>query len=242
MLDINKISHTGAFDEAWKKEKRGKFSASLFGKLFGKKFDSAKGDFGQTAITYIESMAGEKVTGQPAKHEFSNVYTDSGNAMEQEAIKYFCKVMNKEVLRPAGRFDSHTLIHHDDYCCCTPDALICMAPKERLFTENGLEVKVAPLETKCPPVLHRFIKLYKCKTPKMLKDTEWDYYWQVIFQMICTGSLIGYFAAYNPHFPNPMRIIEFKKMELAEDFKLANATLHHAKKLYDKTIEELKTL
>lgn len=239
MLEISKISYIDAYGEAWKKERRGKISASLASKLVGDNSD--KGKFKQTAITYIEGLAGERITGTAAKADFHTDYTDYGNSMEMEAIEYFCKVKGKSILRGSENGDSHKLIHLDDYVCCTPDALVLMAKNEKdIFDETGTKMKVAPLETKCPPVLHRFIKLYKCTTPLELKDTAPDYFYQVILQMVCCNSLLGYFAAYNPNFPEgkKMRIIEFKKMELVDEFKKFQKTLDYAKK----EIQEIEKL
>src|SRR6185312_10501432 len=103
------------------------------------------------------------------------------------------------------------------------------------------KLKVIPFEGKCPPVHHRFIKLYKCVTPIQLKHTEPIYFWQVITQMSFCGSIIGYFGAYNPLFPNG-RLIEFRQAELMDEFKKFNGTLLHAKIELEKTVKLLNNI
>jgi hypothetical protein len=228
VLDLDKISNIDAHGEEWKKLRRGRFTASLIGKLISEK--SHEGRFTLQAMTYIESIAGEHITGTPAKADFRTDYTDWGEATEAEAIACFQQMTGKQVLRNTDRMDTHRLIIEDEFSACTPDALVCMAKEQHIFDETGTKLKVAPLETKCPAVLSRFIKLYRCLTPSDLKKVEPLYYWQVLTQMLFCGSLIGYFGAYNPHFPVKMRIIEFKQMDLTDDIKKLKATLQHAKK------------
>jgi hypothetical protein len=235
MLSIKKISHFDAYMEQWKKERLGKFTASMIGKLVSQ--NSHKGVFSAGAITYIECVAGEILTGKPAKAEFHTDYTDYGNATEAEAITYFQKVKGFNVLRDTERMDTHRLIINDEFTACTPDALIAMVPEKNLFDPTGEFIKVAPLEVKCPPVLHRFIKLYKCNTPQDLKNTEPLYYYQALSQLSFVDSLIGYFGCYNPDFPTKGKIIEFKKIELTEDLKNLNMTIDYAKKEVIKIIK-----
>lgn len=128
------------------------------------------------------------------------------------------------------REDTHRLIKFDEYTACTPDALVAMTTEARLFQEGDRRVNVAPLETKCPPVLHRFIKLFRCKTPQELKKVMPDYYYQVMFQMICCESLKGFFAVYHPKFPVKMRVIQFNKIDMRDEFKKFANTLAFAVK------------
>lgn len=238
MLNINKISMDDAYMEGWRKARLGKLTASTNYKLISE--DSHKGKLTAGAITHIEGIAGEIITGQPAKREFFNEDVNYGNAMEAEAVADFEKATGRVVFRDPNRGDTHRLIIHDEYSACTPDALVCLAPLESIFDETGEKLKVATFETKCPPIHHRFIKLYKCTTPEMLKAAQKEYYWQVLTQMHHCDSLMGFFSCYNPSFPNPRRIITFKKSLLVDDFKKLNDTLYYAKQELIKTVELLK--
>jgi len=232
MLDITHISHTSVYNEDWRKARLGKITASMFGCIIGK--DIEKGIINQTGITYLEGLAGEIITQRPAQEEFFTNATNHGNAYEPEAIEYFANQLGMFPLRNSERGDSHRLIIHDEYSGCTPDALLSKeSDVNKLFDTSGNFIKVTPLETKCPPVHHRYIKLFKCKTPHDLKIVEPKYYWQVITQMVFCGSINAYFGAYNPFFTVKGRLIEFKQLELMQDIKL----FHNALSL---ATEELK--
>jgi hypothetical protein len=237
MLELSKISHSSVYTEDWIKQRLGKITASQFGKLIGEK--SELGVFTKTAITYIEGLAGEIVTGKRAQEEIFTNSMDYGNAMEPECINYFCGQLEMFPLRNVDANDTHRLIINDNYSGCTPDALLSKCQDtNKLFDETGTKIKVIPFEGKCPPVHHRFIKLFKCENPMQLKYAEPIYYWQVITQMSFCNSLIGYFGAYNPSFPNG-RLIEFRQVDLMADFKKFIGTLHYAKIELEKTVNLL---
>jgi hypothetical protein len=236
MLELSKISHTTVYNDDWRRQRAGKITASPFGKLIGEK--SHLGIFPQTAITYIEGLVGELLTGLPAQEEFFNNATNHGNATEPEAIVYFANQLGMFPLRNADQGDTHRLILNDEHSGCTPDALLSKYQDvSKLFDETGTKIKVTPLEVKCPPIHHRFIKLFKCETAFQVKKTEPLYYWQVITQMIFCDSLNAYFGVYSPFFPIPGKLIEFKQVELMEDIKKFNLTLHYAKLELEKTLK-----
>lgn len=237
MLPIERISHTITHSEDWLKQRLGKITASKFGVIIGEKSD--KGIFTSGAITHLENLAGEIDTGQPSQDEFFTKDTDWGNAHEPEAIQYFAKQLNLNVVKNS-RGDSQHLIVLNEKAGATPDALLTKHNEENIFDETGTKMKVFTLETKCPPKHHRYIKLFKCKTPQDLKKTESIYYWQVIFQMLCCDTIVGYFGAYNPNFSIKGRLIEFKKIDLIDDFKKAKLTLDFACKEIDNILNLFK--
>ena len=239
MLEISKISHVAVFEDEWRRMKYGKVSASKFGLLISK--DSDKGEFTKSALTYIEGLAGEILTGKPAQTEFFNEDTDHGNATEPQAIEHSAKLLGLNILRNSERGGTNRLIINDEYSGCTPDALLSKyADIKKIFDETGNFIKVEPLEVKSPSKHHRFIKLFKCNTPQQLKETESIYYWQVITQVQFCGSLVGHFGCFNEDFPVPGKVITFRKAELMEDFKKFNKTLHFAKLELQRTVELLK--
>lgn len=239
MLSIDKISHTAVYSEDWHKERLGKITASRIGELMSAK--SHDGKFTQTALSYLEDLAGEVISSRPAKDEFFTDATNHGNAHEPEAVSYFVSVIKKQVLRNDNG-DTHRLIKHNAFCACTPDALVCEFEDEKMiFDSTGTKINVFPLEVKCPLVHNRFIKLFRCKEPFDLLKAESDYFYQVISQIYFCGTLKGYFAAYNPYFEHKMRIIEFRKIYLREEFDRLEKTITHATNLLQTIIQELKT-
>lgn len=235
MLDIKKIAayDSSLTDAEWLAARVGHLSASEIGRLMSAK--SHKGVFTKGAISYIQGKAGEVVTGKPAKEPFHNANTDWGNATEAEAIDFFCAEIGRPALRNSERGDTRFLIIQDEFLSATPDALVCDTTLERIFNAEKTHLKVSPLEIKCPPILHRFIKLYNCKTSADLKQTEPLYYYQVLSQMIFCESLTAFFACYHPDFPKKMGSIVFNKIDLVDEVKRVNQTLYYAK-------EEMKKL
>lgn len=240
MLDISRISHVAVFENEWRKQKFGKISASKFGLLVSK--DSDKGVFTKSALTYIEGLAGEIITGIPAQEEFFTDATDHGNATEPEAIDYTASLLGLNILRNSERGGTNRLIIIDEYSGCTPDALLSKYENDKIFDETGGFIKVDPLEVKSPAKHHRFIKLFKCNTPQDLKNTEPLYYWQVITQMMFCNSLVAHFGCYNSSFPVPGKAITFRKMQLMEDVKKFTNTLHFAKLELKRTVEMMKPI
>lgn len=239
MLDINKISHVAVYEKDWRKAKLGKISASKAGLLIGEK--SHLGIFTKNAMTYIDGLAGEILTGEPAQEEFFTDATEHGNANEPAAIEYNAGLIGLNILRNSERGGTNRLIINDEYSGCTPDALLSKFENEKIFDSTGEFLKVDPLEVKSPKKHHRFIKLRKCKVPLDLKKAEPIYYWQVITQLCFCDSLNAYFGCYNDSFPVPGSYIHFKKIELMDDIKIFNATLIHAKREIIKTVEMLKS-
>lgn len=231
MLDVRKIFTGAVLEEDWHRHRLGKVSASSFGKLISDK--SHLGIFSKGAITYLEKLAYERINQKRASVDFRSDATDYGNAYEPDSIEYFQEVTGRQVLKNEERGDTHRWVDYNDYAGCTPDALIALAPLKSIFDDSGYYLKVATGETKSPPV--HFLKYYKCLTPEDLKKVHKDYYWQKIFQMICCDVLLGFWWAYHPDFngEKQIRIIEFKKMALIEDFRKAKLTLDFA-------IEEIK--
>lgn len=234
MLELTKISHVAVHREDWHKQRLGKITASQIGRLKG---DNAhEGKFTIGGITYIEECANEIITGEAYREEIFTKDIEWGNAHEIEAIQHFLSITGLSVLRNDDSWDTHRFIVHDEVFGATPDALIPVNPN-KLFNDEGTAINVRTLEVKSPR--KKFVKFYKCKTPADLLKAEPTYYYQVLAQMSFCGAAIGYWACYHPAFKNKMRIIEFKKVEMTDEFKKFNAMCAHAKQELLKTIQLL---
>jgi hypothetical protein len=236
MLEISKITTTVTHKEDWLKARLGKITASQAGKLIGEKSD--KGIFKQTALSYLDGLCHEIITGERYQEEFFTNATNFGNANEPFAVEHFCKLLGKSPMINPETKDTHRLIVLDEYCGLTPDALLPLYNDvNKLFDETGTKIKVSPLEVKCPP--KNFLKLYRCETPAQLKIVEPIYYWQVMFQMYGCNSLNAYFGVYHPSYPK-QRLIQFKQIELIADIKFLKNTLDFAKLELQKTVNLFK--
>lgn len=238
MLDTTKLETIPAYSPEWKRKRLGKITSSNFGKLIGD--SSHKGKFTDGAHSYIDGIIGEILTQEPARNEFNSAATDYGNAEERFAIEYFEQFTGKAILRHTDTDDTHRLVHYDDFTSCTPDALVALTSKDRIFDETKTKLKVAPLEVKAPPVHQNFMKLYKCETALQLMAVHKLYFWQVLTQLIFVDSLIGFFLPYNEKFPNRGRVITFKKSELVKEIAIAKQTLHYAQEEIKKGLNYFK--
>jgi hypothetical protein len=165
------------------------------------------------AMSYIYQKAGESITNQVADMEdqIEDENTTWGLMYEPEALSKFQSVMGVKYLA------TQKLISNEKkQFSSTPDAI--WIHNECL---SGEEYNVSTAEVKCPRKYHKFFPLHACKTPQQLKDFSKHYYWQVLDQMDNCGSAVGYFVCYHPLFPpaTNMRIIEFRKIDLWDDFK-----------------------
>jgi len=208
MLHKDHICKVDAYTPEWHQLRLGRFTSSRIHCLMGEQ------PFTQGAMTYIYHKVGEKVTGRTTAEDeiIEDENTVWGNQYEPEAINKFGVKMGLEflavqklILAPEKQFSS------------TPDAIWVKG-----ICKNENEYNVRTVEVKCPRKYHKFIPYYMCETPAQVKKINNVYYWQTLDQLDNCGSAVGYLAFYHPLFPpeSNMRIIEFNKMELWDDFKL----------------------
>lgn len=236
-IPIENISPVMVHKDEWRRNRLGKFTASLVGTLIGK--ESNIGKFTDGAITYIQNIAGEIITGKPWQKEFMTDATEWGNAHELEAIQWFSQMSGFSFFRNQDN-STHRLIVNDEYSGCTPDALI-IPNADKLFSKDGSRLLAYPLEVKCPPTFHVFIKLFSCDTPQQLKEENKTYYWQHICQILFCNSYVrgGKFGVYHPDFKKKGKIIEFRPEQIKEDLIFLNDTLTHATKKLIETVNYL---
>lgn len=224
MLHIDHISKVQIYSDEWQLTRRGKFTSSRMFALMGEK------PFTDGAMTYIYHKVGEDMTGHITAEDdqFEDENTAWGNTYEPEAIRLFQQKNSVKYLA------SQKLIHNPNKrFSSTPDAIwihgVC---------QNEVEYNVSTLEVKCPRKFHRFIPFQRAKTPADIKRLSKMFYWQVLDQMANCGSALGYFMVYHPQFPIVAnhKVIEFRKMDLWDDFKL----LMQRKEQATQKFEEIK--
>jgi hypothetical protein len=227
MLHVDHISNVQLYSDEWQLTRRGKFTSSRIFTLMGDK------PFTDGAMTYIYHKVGEELTGHITAEDdqFEDENTAWGNTYEPEALKLF------QIVKKVQYLASQKLIHNPNKrYSSTPDAIwihgVCL---------NQVEYNVSTLEVKCPRKFHKFIPLHRCKTPAELKKLSRMFYWQTMDQMLNCGSAVGYFMAYHPQFPPAAnhRIIEFRKMELWDDFKLLTDRKEGACRKFDEVKAEM---
>jgi hypothetical protein len=224
MLSKSHIAKFDAYTPEWHQHRNGKFTSSKISVFAG------DGNFTKGALTYIYHKVGEEITGMSIDKEFEfDEDIDWGNKYEPDMIARFSEVKKVEFLAV-----QKLISHPNTRFASTPDAI--WVHGQSILNEN--QYNVSTLEGKCPRTFHKFIELSLCKKPLDLKKANPVYFWQTIDQMSMCDSAIGYFAAYHPYFPKEsnINIIEFRKMELWEEFKL----LESRKNLAVKKFEEVR--
>jgi hypothetical protein len=182
------------------------------------------------AYSYVYSKVGEELSGISIQQEYDTDGMRHGNQYEVEGLIKFGKHMGIEYMvtqkligDPGEKFSS------------TPDALII-----KNQSVDGLCYNVSTVEIKCPLTYNAFVGLALCDTPGDLKSESKQYYWQVIDQMDVCDALVGYFVCYHPNFKSgKMNVIEFRKINLMEDFKILKRQKQWALDLFQATRDKL---
>lgn len=219
MLKVENISKIEIHTDEWRIARLAKFTSSMAYTIMGEK------PLTVGALTYIHERVGEDLSGVPAKYEVDTAETRHGLFYEPEAIKKFGEwlgvpflITQKFITAPNSRFSS------------TPDVII---PVQKY--SDGWDVMTG--EIKCYPAYGHFIDCALCQTPAELYKVDKKLYWQVIDQMDNTGALKGYAVIYHPEFRSGgFRVIQFRKIELAQEFKL----LKERKDLAEKKFHEVR--
>lgn len=230
MLHKSAITNIEIYSPAWDKFRIGKFTSSKIVALMPEK------GIGSGGMTYIYQKASEFLIGQTLAEEEAIVEDENtvwGLENEIKALDMFCRlrsikylVMQKLIHVPGTHFSS------------TPDALHIL--DSSVFKEDCYNV--ATVEVKCPRKFPRFLELYRCNTPMDIFKAERKYFWQVIDQMLNCDSAIGYLGVFHPLFPfgKNMKIIEFKKLDLWDKFKLLEERKGEAVTIFEQLISEFK--
>lgn len=205
--------------DEWAMGRLAKLTSSEWHRFMGEK------PFTTGAMSYIYEKCGEDSTGIPAKDEVSTKDTLWGQEYEPENLKMFMRekkieflVTQRLISEPDSRFGS------------TPDGIIVLRE-----SEDKTSYQVETVEAKCPPSYSNFIKLVLCKNLEEVKSVAPMYYFQVLHQMQICGALKGYLSIMHPKFRyGGFKIFEFRKIELANDFKLL---VQRMKMAEDKFIE-----
>lgn len=224
MLKVAHISNITIYSHEWDMARLGRFTSSRMSVLM-----TEKGITDSGGMTYVHHKVGEIITKKSMATEDDIIEDENtawGREYEPMAIRKFGAqygiqyiVTQKLILDPNSQFSS------------TPDA-IWVHGQSVLKAD---EYNVSTLEVKCPRKFHKFIPLYKCKTPADLKAFNKNYYWQVIDQMYNCDAAVGYFGCFHPLFPEGknLSVIEFKKIDLWPEFKKMKERKDLAVKLFN---------
>ncbi len=225
MLKVSHISNIQIYTPEWDIARIGRCTSSNASNIMGDKFST------NDCVSYVYQKAGELITMKSTATDdevIEDENTSWGREYEPAAIRKFSEVKGIKYL-----VTQKMILNPDNYFSSTPDAIWIHGQS----VSKPDEYNVSTLEVKCPRKYPRYIPLWRCKTPEALKKFSKKYYWQVLDQMDNCDAQIGYFACFHPLFPPEtcISIIEFKKIELWDEFKL----LKERKAMYLKHLKEI---
>lgn len=163
----------------WFEARKGKFSASEIHKLMGKTINT------DTAQTYILEKATEEIS-EIIIDPFDNKAMEYGRTWEPVAKSYYSEVTGHKV----NDFGFKLLNEHAG---CSPDGLIDGQQK-------GLEIK-------CPYLPINHTKHLLIENQEQLKSERKEYYYQVMFSMLCFGFKEWDFVSFSPVFKGCNRMV-----------------------------------
>lgn len=199
----------------WIKSRMGRFSCSQLHRLMTEpklKADKEAGNLSDGAMTYVMECIAEKLTGKPAKEDFTSKYTEWGIMHEPIAIGIYEEVFSEKVAQSG-------YIPHGENFGGSPDGLI--------NEDGGLEIK-------CPFTITAHL------VHSITKDLKADYkecYWQIIGYMIITGRTWFDFVSYHPEYPGKY---QFKRIRLERD--TVKADIDYANSKINKATEVLNLI
>ena len=167
--------------------------------------------FGETAMSYIFKVASERMI-NPVFIEDDDLF---GQYVESQQIYSKAIVWGQEqednakdlLMRknPEWELADVSSCKHDTipHFAASPDAIV--------YDRKKLMV----VEIKCPQPSTFAKYLVQIKDNESLKNTEPNYYYQMMAEMACTGAESGIFVAYCPWLINPIHIVPIERDEEA---------------------------
>ena len=195
-------------DLAWFRRRIGCFTGSKIGDLMksGKEKEQI---FGETALSYVYRVAAERMI-NPVFIEDNDLFSQYVESQQiySKAIVWGQEQEDnaKDLLmrkNPEWELADVSSCKHDtiQHFAASPDAIV--------YDRKKLMV----VEIKCPQPSTFAKYLVQIKDNESLKNTEPNYYYQMMAEMACTGAESGIFVAYCPWLINPIHIVPIARDE-----------------------------
>lgn len=158
------------------------------------------------ALTYIDEIMGERITGESSDSGIDNDATRHGKLYEPVARRLYERVKGVKVTE-VGRIDYKPL---KGFVGGSPDGIIGEIEKPN----GGIEIK-------CPVKNAIHFANLKLDNVWMLKAERPDHFWQCIGGMLLTGAKYWDFVSYSPNFPMRLsiKIIRLEYDEVQDDIR-----------------------
>lgn len=216
----------------WYKARFGMFTASAVHVLMGKT-DLKKGEFGKTAMDYLDTLAGERLMvirgkwdamSDEEKDNYLNTQYPSSAEMRwgtehEGSARCLFSFLNGVEVKEVGSCVS------DEY------AFISASP------DGVIEGKDEIIEIKCPK-LNTFTRYTnRIDDAETLKEEKPEYYWQIVLQLYVTGAKKCHFCWYHPQ----LGIVSVEIERNEEDEKALVDRIIKAEEIVKAEFEKLKS-
>lgn len=206
-------------NEAWLKERWGKFTASEMHRLMTN--GKTKGSLSAGAMTYVREKAAEQLS-EFRRADFSSAAMEWGVEHELESVERF-EAQTGIRVNQTGEHQQFILSECGQWGG-TPDGITF---------ESGVEVK-------CPESKTHLLYLSVIDA-ETLKAEEPKYYWQVQSYMALTGKSHWHFVSYDPRFyAEHLRLHHCVIERVQDDIDLMLARIAMAVEQRDKLIHQLQ--
>ena len=190
----------------WHRLRCGSFTGSKIGDLMksGKKKEQI---FGETAMSYIYKVAAERMI-NPVFIEDDDLF---GQYVESQQIYSKAIVWGQEqednakdlLMRKNPEWELA------DVSSCKHDTIPHFAASPDAIVYDRKKLMVVEIKSPQPQTYTRY--LVHIKDNESLKNTEPNYYYQMMAEMACTGAESGIFVAYCPWLINPIHIVPIER-------------------------------
>ena len=187
--------------EGWYVIRRGKFTASEIHKLMGVK------GFGKTGLTYIDEVVADMLSYESEDERFENKAMRWGVDWEPVAAAWYAKALNKEL-------EERGFVLYSKDAGASPDRLI-------VGEKKGIEIK-------CPFNRANHLKHLKLNNAAELKAECPEYYWQIMFNILCLDYESWDFVSFDPRYREDLKLFALEIRRNDEDCKLLEQRLSEA--------------
>ena len=187
--------------EEWYEIRRGKFTASNIHKLMGVK------GLGKTGLTYIDEVVADMLSDESEAALFENKAMRWGADWEPVAAAWYAKAFSREL-------EERGFVRYSKDAGASPDRLI-------VDEKKGIEIK-------CPFNRANHLKHLKLNDASELKAECPEYYWQIMFNILCCDYESWDFVSFDPRYMEDLKLFALEVNRNDEDCKLLEQRLGEA--------------
>jgi YqaJ-like viral recombinase domain. len=162
---------------------------------------------GKTGLTYIDEVVADMLSDESEDERFENKAMRWGADWEPVAAAWYAKAFNKEL-------EERGFVLYSKDAGASPDRLI-------VDEKKGIEIK-------CPFNRANHLKHLKLNDASELKAECPEYYWQIMFNILCCDYESWDFVSFDPRYMEDLKLFALEVNRNDEDCKLLEQRLGEA--------------